>query len=91
MSHVGSWKGEMLGSNQSHGAEISRQHRQGQDEGREGQVITPFHDFTSPNVPKLSRGDGEAGDVGCSAMLGGSLTEQPTERAPGSTHRSPEY
>ena len=23
-----------------------------------------------PNVPKLSRGDGEAGDVGCSAMLG---------------------
>jgi hypothetical protein len=24
-----------------------------------------------PNVPKLSGGDGEAGDVGCSAMLGG--------------------
>ncbi len=23
-----------------------------------------------PNVSKLSRGDGEAGDVGCSAMLG---------------------
>lgn len=24
----------------------------------------------TPNVRKLSRGDGEAGDVGCSAMLG---------------------
>jgi hypothetical protein len=29
----------------------------------------------APNVPKLSRGGGEAGDVGCSAMLGGSAID----------------
>jgi hypothetical protein len=36
-----------------------------------------------PNVLALSCGDGEAGDVGCSAMLGGTLLKAVTECSAG--------
>ena len=43
--------------------------------------------YVTPNVPKLSRGDGEAGDVGCSAILGGLSIDVFAVRDPDDEHQ----